>query len=167
MKRGKKTLVVCGLPGAGKTTLVREYKKKQIRTLDLDNAILKTSGYSSIDTLVDKKSWSYFRSLEFQIFVQNLEKVQILSLGGGTLDRVSYTSLFVSQCTLVFLDTPIKTCIDRLYSNKHLLVQKLPKNGLEELLRYRRSRFLKFNSVHLQKNKTDLLTELLHSNCLI
>ena len=85
----RKNLVLTGMMGVGKSTIGRSIAKTlSYSFVDIDKIIEKQEG-CSIRTIFKNKSEIYFRKIERQISLEELEKKNsVISLGGGAfLDK--------------------------------------------------------------------------------
>ena len=86
----KKNLVLTGMMGVGKSTVGKNLANKlSYSFIDVDKIIEEYEG-SSIDIIFKNKGENYFRTIEYKITTNELNKKDsVISLGGGAfLDKV-------------------------------------------------------------------------------
>jgi shikimate kinase len=140
--RGAVIVFICGFMGSGKTTFLKELKLQDSNSsenifLDLDQEIYLREGqqYDDLADLIKNYGWARFRELELEILtslVQESQKIKndvFISLGGGAVtDEFLRLKNDLNNCFLVWLDTPLETCIERIEGNSSRpLAEKGPK----------------------------------------
>ena len=111
----KKSLVLTGMMGVGKSTIGRLLAKRlKVKFIDVDKIIEELEG-CSIKTIFKIKSEKYFRELEKKTTLELLKKSQsVIALGGGAfLDR-SIRSAVKNSSVSFWLDVNINILIKRL-----------------------------------------------------
>lgn len=82
--------------------------------VDLDEIVLKQSGYDSLDKMMEALGEKNFRTLEREALWRLMEKKgqRIIALGGGTLSREIIRTFHRSREVLsIWLDTPLSDCL--------------------------------------------------------
>jgi len=114
-----KNLTLTGMMGVGKSTIGKILAKKlEYKFVDVDRLIEKKEGLS-INSIFKSKGESYFRKIEKEITMTELNRSNaVISLGGGAfLDDVIRKSS--KKLTVSFwLDVPINDLIKRLTKSK-------------------------------------------------
>jgi shikimate kinase len=119
----KQTLILCGLPGSGKTTVGLELAKLTTgKFVDLDRLIEQRYGDVYGEPLTCRQISAsrgelFFRQCESEA-VTSLQAAQegarIIALGGGTLEAPANVSILRSLGYLIFLDQTPDLCFERL-----------------------------------------------------
>lgn len=134
------TIYLCGFMGVGKTTIGRHLAARLgYRFADLDHLIEEGEGYR-VTEIFGRYGEPYFRDLEYRYLLEHSRRGgQILALGGGTLQNQQIIDLIKENGTLLFLQIPVETIVQRLrYTKKRPLL--LRENGerrtVEELAEF-------------------------------
>jgi len=152
-------VIVTGFMGAGKSTFLslaekflKNYKggpQLEWDFVDLDN-YLEKSFQKSIPQLF-KQGEDKFREIEFEklqeliILYSESNKNLMLSLGGGGLHQLSFDFLHKKRAYLIWIETPIEICLERIEndSNRPLACQN--KNLITDLYQKRITWYQKAN----------------------
>lgn len=136
----RSNIYLCGFMGVGKTTIGRHLAAATgYRFSDLDHLIEEGEGFR-VTEIFGRYGEPYFRDLEYQYLLEHSRRPgQILALGGGTLQNQQIIDLVKANGTLLFLEIPIDTIVQRLrYTRKRPLLLK--ENGerrtLQELTEF-------------------------------
>lgn len=111
-------LILCGMMGAGKTTVgIKIAGKLGRRWYDTDEVI--TQKYGKITDIFAKNGEAYFRALETQT-VKELAKNDnlILSVGGGLVLKQENVDILKQNGQIVYLRAAKQTLIHRLQADK-------------------------------------------------
>ena len=122
-----KSLVLTGMMGVGKSTVGKSLANKLNYTfIDVDKLIEDKEG-CSINVIFQNKSESYFRKLENEISLKELEKNKcVISLGGGAFLNNSIRQRVKKSSISFWLDVNLGELIKRLKNSKKrpLLIKK-------------------------------------------
>ena len=135
----KKNLVLLGMMGSGKTSIgLMTSKKLQLDFIDIDIEIENELGMK-ISKIFDVKGEKYFREVEEEITLKNLEKKEtIISLGGGGFLNNNIKKEVLKNHLSFWLDWNYKTLIKRInFSKKRPLAFKVNRFELIELIKKR------------------------------
>jgi shikimate kinase len=105
-----------GLPGSGKTTVGKKFADKlDVPFIDLDDMIEK-SEKMKISEIFEKKGEEYFRQVEHNKLrsLEYLDDKLVVSTGGGTPCFMDNINLMRKMGTIIYLNPPIETIVDRL-----------------------------------------------------
>lgn len=111
-------LILCGMMGAGKTTVgIKIAEKLGRRWYDTDEVI--TQQYGKISDIFEDKGEEYFRGLETQT-VKSLcaETDLVISVGGGLVLRAENVELLKQNGKIFFLRAKKQTLLARLQGDK-------------------------------------------------
>lgn len=114
-------VVLVGYMGSGKSFISKLVaEKKALSFLELDEMIEKNA-QMSIKMIFEKKGELYFRKLEHQLFLQQMESNLsfIISTGGGTPCYFNNHELLQREdCISIYLKASIDTLFNRLKNNR-------------------------------------------------
>ena len=121
-----KNLTLTGMMGVGKSTIGKILAKKlNYQFIDIDELIEDKEGIS-INLIFKNKSESYFRKVEKEVTLQELNKKKsVISLGGGAFLSNTIRKSAKKLSTSFWLDVPVEEMIKRLkYSKQRPLLFK-------------------------------------------
>ena len=109
-------IVLAGMPGSGKTTVAKAFKKSGYIVYDTDEEIVKQHG--NISEIFAKHGEEYFRNLETEA-VRKLSALSdaVISTGGGCLLKSENVALLKKNGKIVYLRTEPETLIRRVEGN--------------------------------------------------
>ena len=115
----KKSLVLTGMMGVGKSTVGKNLAQKlSYNFVDIDRTIESREG-STINLIFKNKSESYFRKLENDISLLELEKEKsVISLGGGAFLNKSIRRAAKEASVSFWLDVDLVELTKRLNKSK-------------------------------------------------
>ena len=110
-------LILCGMMGAGKTTVGAEISRLTGRRL-CDTDTLITERYGKISDIFRDKGEAYFRNLETET-VKELARQDglIISTGGGLVMKEENVTLLKNSGKIVFLRAKVETLLQRLQAD--------------------------------------------------
>ena len=111
-------LILCGMMGAGKTTVgIKIAEKLGRRWYDTDEVI--TQQYGKISNIFEGKGEEYFRGLETQtVKLLCAETDLVISVGGGLVLRAENVELLKQNGKIFFLRAKKQTLLARLQGDK-------------------------------------------------
>lgn len=111
-----KNVALIGFMGSGKSTLAALLAKKlHAELVEVDDNIVRLSGYTSVNEIFDRKGEKYFRELEIKALATALNKTnQVISCGGGVVSSEEEMNMVKKNAMVVFLHADFKTVIQRL-----------------------------------------------------
>lgn len=108
--KDKENIVLCGMPGCGKSTIGRVLAERLGRTFfDLDDEIVKAQGRPITDIFAEGGE-SFFRDVESEVLRKALahRSGAVIATGGGAILREENVRLLKQNGRLYFLDRPIE-----------------------------------------------------------
>lgn len=125
----KRSIVLLGMPGSGKSTLGSLLAERLDRPLiDTDTEIVKRAGMP-ITEIFRCHGEAYFRELECEVIRDvSLHGEAIVATGGGAVLRQENVNALKQNGTLVFLDRPLQTLLptsDRPLADDHAKLRTL------------------------------------------
>jgi shikimate kinase len=134
-----KKIVLVGYMGSGKTEIGKLLAKKVLLPFyDLD-FLIETEIEKTISELFSEKGEIYFRKIEHELFIKQIQKNEsfVLSLGGGTPCYANnHLVLQHDEVVSIYLKASVSTLVDRLSINKKKrpLVKDLKENEMHEFI---------------------------------
>lgn len=148
-------ILFCGFMGAGKTSKGKILAAKLNSDYrDLDELIVENTGMSVLE-IFTKLGEKEFRKIETDTLKNLICQNMVLSLGGGTLDRVENRTI-CKNAVVIYLDTPFETCYERISNSERPLVKT---KSYEELRQLYNSRAQIYNECADIIIKTNLFKE--------
>lgn len=163
----KKSVILIGFMGSGKTTVGKELSKSGLEFLDTD-AYIEECEQMSISDIFAKKGEVYFRQAETKALESLLKKTTpfVLSCGGGMPLREENRVLLKKLGTVVYLRVKPETVITRLKGDttRPLLQGDDSENKVRTLMKEREERYTEGADYVLdvdQKSPNELVNEIL------
>ena len=121
----KKSLVLTGMMGAGKSTIGRLVAKRlNVRFIDIDK-IIEKSEKKSIKRIFDDDGEKYFREIEEKITLKIIKnKIAVIALGGGAFMNNKIRELVLNSCVSIWLKVNLNKLISRYNNNRRPLLNK-------------------------------------------
>ena len=123
----KKSLVLTGMMGVGKSTIGRLIAKRlKVKFIDVDKVIERRER-KSIKRIFDDNGETYFRKLEEKITLKILKnRKAIIALGGGAFMNNNIREKVLTSCTSIWLKVNLDKLIKRYKKNdrRPLLARK-------------------------------------------
>ena len=121
----KKSLVLTGMMGAGKSTIGRLVAKRlNVRFIDIDK-IIEKSEKKSIKRIFDDNGEKYFREIEENITLKIIKnKIAVIALGGGAFMNNKIRELVLNSCVSIWLKVNLNKLISRYNNNRRPLLNK-------------------------------------------
>ena len=113
------TIVLVGVPGAGKTTVGKLLAKNMGRDFFDSDQVIESRAGKSVSDIFTQDGEPAFRKLEHDVIVELLDSNNVvLALGGGSLGN-DETRAKVKQATTVWLVTGLAQAVDRVGMNRN------------------------------------------------
>ena len=155
----KKNLVIIGMMGSGKSTIgLILANKLNIDFIDIDSELEEQEG-KKISKIFEEKGEKYFRKIEEEISIKNLNlSKKIISLGGGGFINDNIQKKVLKENISIFLNWKDTTLMERIEnSKKRPLAMKSNNKELRELITFRSKIYKKANHIinceNLSKNE--------------
>ena len=129
--------------GSGKSTIGSLISKKlNLEFVDIDKSIEKHEGMKIVK-IFKNKGEKYFRELEKKLTIQILNKRKcVISVGGGAFINDEIRKKILNNHFSVWLNWSSSTIINRIKrNNKRPIANRLDNNEIENLIKYRSSKY--------------------------
>jgi len=128
-------LILCGMMGAGKTTVATKIAETTGRDLyDTDSIIVEK--YGQISDIFERFGEKYFRDLETEVVKELSQKDNaVISTGGGLVLKGENVRLLKQNGQIVFLRARLKTLLNRLKADTTRPLLQGADEGLEQRLK--------------------------------
>lgn len=142
-------ILICGFMGAGKSTFLKKFvpNKLGFDCIDLDHALANDLGIhpDRLGEWIMTNGFPLFRDKEKTKIKELLGHSgdMIIALGGGSLNPEILSLVKKhSDYKMIFLDTPLKVCLERINSDANRPMAMFPESELVKLYELRRSDYL-------------------------
>ena len=140
----KKSLVLTGMMGVGKSTIGRLIAKRlKVKFIDVDKVIERRER-KSIKRIFDDNGETYFRKLEEKITLKILKnRKSIIALGGGAFMNNNIREKVLTSCTSIWLKVNLDKLIKRYKKNdrRPLLARKKLDSEVKKIYRSRKKTY--------------------------
>ena len=140
----KKSLVLTGMMGVGKSTIGRLIAKRlKVKFIDIDKVIERRER-KSIKRIFDDNGETYFRKLEEKITLKILKNREaIIALGGGAFMNNNIREKVLTSCTSIWLKVNLDKLIKRYKKNdrRPLLARKKLDSEVKKIYRSRKKTY--------------------------
>ena len=163
----KKSLVLTGMMGVGKSTIGRLLAKKlRFKFIDVDR-LIERQEKRSIKKIFDVDGEEYFRKIEEKVTLKILKnKSSIIALGGGAFINNEIRKEIIKNCCSIWLNLSLELLIKRYKRNnkRPLLEGKNLENEVKKILQSRKKIYalanFKINCDNM--NKKDVVQKILN-----
>ena len=163
----KKSLVLTGMMGVGKSTIGRLLAKKlKIKFIDVDKIIEKNEK-KSIKRIFEDSGENYFRKLEEKITLKILKNNKsVIALGGGAFINNEIRQKVLSSCVSIWLKVDLDELIKRYNKSdrRPLLKKKKLNTDVKKIYQLRKKIYglanFKINCDNI--NKTEIVQKILN-----
>ena len=152
MKRETTSVVLIGMPGAGKSTIGKALASKLgYKFIDTDFVIEKNQNMS-IKDIFSQKGEAYFRKLEEKLSKSFIDsKMRVIATGGGMVTNPRIMNNLSFNSTIVYLHTDEEK---DLYNGKRPLLSS--KEDFDRLLKERKPLYEKYKDISILKGYGDI-----------
>ncbi|MGZ3807968.1 MAG: shikimate kinase [Bacteriovorax sp.] len=147
-------ILLCGFMGAGKSTLLKKFQPNKLgfECIDLDHALACDLGIrpERLGEWIMQNGFPLFRDLEKTKLIKLLEHENslVIALGAGALNPEVLEKIEKkTDCKMVFLNTGLDLCRERIRSDSNRPLAKIPREELGKLYLERCKYYLKADLV--------------------
>lgn len=115
-------IVLIGFMGSGKTSVAQLLAEKlNLQFIDMDDLILKSSEFKSINEIFEKRGETEFRKMEMKIAEEIAQEDNIvISTGGGVVMNEKTMSYLTTNSKIIFLNLSFEKAKQRVHLKKIL-----------------------------------------------
>ena len=138
-----KTIVLVGMPGAGKTTVGSSLSKfLNIDFVDIDSVIEKTEN-RTISEIFAQEGEKYFRVIESKTIKECFGDNKVISLGGGAFEDMQTRDFLLENSLVVYLKTSVQEIYKRVKNNSQrpLLNDNMSEEKINKILSAREKNY--------------------------
>ena len=152
----KKSLVLTGMMGVGKSTIGRLVAKKlKVKFIDVDKIIEKKEK-KSIRRIFDDHGERYFRDIEEKITLKIIRnKIAVIALGGGAFMNNQIRKRVLKSCLSVWLKVKLEKLIKRYRKNDRRPLLNKKKDTDVKKIYYSRKRIYSLANYKINCDNTD------------
>lgn len=148
-------IVLIGFMGSGKTSVANRLAKElNLKSIDMDEMLLQSSGYESINEIFEKNGERYFRILELEV-ARRLEDLKdvVISTGGGVVSNKKTITPLCKNSVVIYLKLTFDTARKRVLEKK--IIPPLFQNIIEaeKLFIERESLYAAYADIVIDTNK--------------
>ena len=152
---------LCGFMGAGKSTLIEEINSKQdIACMDLDLHI--ENLYGPINKIFVDKGESYFRTIEQEEFFKQVDRFDLIALGGGAVENNEIYQHILKSGKSIYLEVDFNTLWERIENSNRPLV-KFGKESIRALFEKRIEKYQSLRHILSISSEDNLYTAVLNA----
>ena len=152
---------LCGFMGAGKSTLIKEINSKEnIDCMDLDLHI--ENLYGPINKIFEDKGENYFRSIEQEEFFKQVDKFDLIALGGGAVENNEIYQHILKSGKAIYLEVDFDILWKRIENSNRPLV-KFGKESVRGLFKKRIDKYQSLQHILPISSEENSYTALLNA----
>jgi shikimate kinase len=164
MNSSQKSIILVGMPGAGKSTLGIQLAKKQaLNFVDTDLLIQLHAG-SPLQTLLDDKGYLALRAAEEKVLLDNKFPGFVVATGGSAVYSDAGMQHLKRFGAVVFLDVPLDELRQRIDDYETRGIAKRPDQSFTELFEERLALYKKYADITIEcgnRDQNTLLAEIM------
>lgn len=150
-------IVLIGFMGSGKSSVAISLSKTiNYKLIEIDELIIKNSGYNSINEIFKNKDEAYFRSLEASVLEEASKSLNsVISCGGGAVINSTTMALLEVNSKIIYLRTSFEEINKRI---GHMKDRPLFKdiNSAKELFNVREKLYEKYANFIVDTNEKSI-----------
>lgn len=148
----KNSVILVGMPGAGKSTLgVLLAKEMNLDFLDTDVSIQVHEG-RSLQEIMDSEGYMKLREIEETVLLNIDARGKVISTGGSAVYSDAGMRHLKAQGTVVFLDVTLDELRRRIHNFDTRGIARRPDQSFEELFAERCALYNKYADIHYDCN---------------
>ncbi len=150
------SIVLIGMPGAGKSTLgILLAKELGLGFVDTDVAIQVREG-QTLQEILDASDYLNLRAIEEQVLLTEQIAGKVVATGGSAVYSEAGMARLKDNATLVFLDVPLRELEKRISNFDSRGIARKPDQSLESLYEERCTLYRKYADITVDCNQQSL-----------
>ena len=150
------SIVLIGMPGAGKSTLgILLAKELGLDFIDTDIAIQVREG-CTLQEILDRNDYLYLREVEEQVLLSEDIRGKVVATGGSAVYSAAGMARLGDSARIVFLDVPLQQLRKRIGNFASRGIARKPNQSLESLFRERCTLYRQYAHITVDCNQQSL-----------
>jgi shikimate kinase len=156
MPNNPNSIVLIGMPGAGKSTLgILLAKELGLDFVDTDIAIQVREG-RTLQEILDDNDYLYLREIEEQVLLSEDVTGKVVATGGSAVYSAAGMARLKQIATVVFLDVPLEALRKRIGNFDVRGIARKPNQSLESLFDERCALYKKYGDIRVDCDQQSL-----------
>ncbi len=159
----KRSVILVGMPGAGKSTLGVMLAKALAKEFVDTDLLIQTRAGQCLQTLLDEEGYLALRQLEEEVLIDCDFSNHVVATGGSAVYSAAGMVSLRGYGRVVFLDVPLDELRSRIHDYDRRGIARRPGQSFESLFDERKSLYLHFSDLVVKcagKTQEQLLDEL-------
>ncbi len=149
MNAARKSIILIGMPGAGKSTIgVLLAKELGLGFTDTDVAIQVREG-KTLQQILDQSDYLNLRAIEEDVLLTTAIDNKVVATGGSAVYSEAGMQRLRESGSAVFLDVPLQELKQRIHNYEQRGIARRPDQSFAELFTERSALYRKFADIHL------------------
>jgi shikimate kinase len=162
----QKSIILVGMPGAGKSTLgIQLAKKLALNFVDTDLLIQLQAG-CPLQHILDEQGYQALRDVEEKVLLDNKFPGFVVATGGSAVYSDKGMRHLKQYGPVVFLDVPLDELRNRIDDYETRGIAKRPEQSFQELFEERLALYKKYADIVIDcdsRDQNSLLAEIVHT----
>ena len=156
MNTDHNSIVLIGMPGAGKSTLgILLAKELGLDFVDTDIAIQVREG-RTLQEILDSSDYLHLREIEEQILLSEDITGKVVATGGSAVYSEAGMARLKKTATVIFLDVPLQELRKRIVNFDSRGIARKPNQSLESLFDERCALYRKYGDIKINCDQQSL-----------
>ena len=156
MNTDHNSIVLIGMPGAGKSTLgILLAKELGLDFVDTDIAIQVREG-RTLQEILDSSDYLHLREIEEQILLSEDITGKVVATGGSAVYSEAGMARLKETATVIFLDVPLQELRKRIVNFDSRGIARKPNQSLESLFDERCALYRKYGDIKINCDQQSL-----------
>jgi len=156
MRNNHDSIVLIGMPGAGKSTLgILLAKELGLDFVDTDIAIQVREG-RTLQEILDGSDYLHLREIEEQVLLSQDIAGKVVATGGSAVYSEPGMARLKHNATVVFLDVPLRELRQRIGNFDSRGIARKPNQSLESLFEERCALYKKYGDIRVDCDQQSL-----------
>ncbi|MGI9288957.1 MAG: shikimate kinase [Pseudomonadales bacterium] len=149
MKAARKSIILIGMPGAGKSTIgVLLAKELGLGFTDTDVAIQVKEG-KTLQEILNQTDYLNLRSIEQEVLLTTDIDSKVVATGGSAVYSEAGMDRLCKSGPIVFLDVPLAELKSRIHNYEQRGIARRPDQSFSDLFAERGVLYSKFADIHI------------------